>query len=146
MASNMKLAAVGLIGATMISLGGVGIVSAATQGSTAANTNITKNTKNTNVGQSGIPRSVFRTDLLDSTAKALNTTTANVKSAHKNHSLKSLVKNAGLTKKQFALNLKNDLTSDLESQGYSSQQVTIALQQRIIEHFRHEEKLEHHKK
>lgn len=143
MVSNMKLAAVGMIGATMISLGGAGIVSAATQSSTTPKAHVKMNA---DIGTSGIPRSVFRTDLLDSTAKALNTTTANVQSAHKNHTLKSLLKNANLTKKQFALNVKNDLTSDLESQGYSSQQVTIAMQQRMIDRFRHEEKHEHSKK
>ena len=70
-------------------------------------------------------------------AEVLNTTTANVQAAHKNHTLKQLVQNAGLTPKTFGQKVRAQLTSDLESKGYSQDQVTIALQHREIVRLKH---------
>lgn len=85
-----------------------------------------------NIGTSGIPRSVFKQERLDAEAQVLNTTVANVQAAHKNKTFGQLITNANLTKKTFAQKLKAQLTSDLESKGYSQNQITIALQHKII--------------
>jgi SOS response regulatory protein OraA/RecX len=111
----------GLIGAAIVAASSLGVASAA---STTAS--------NTNVGSSGIPRSVFQQERQASVAKVLNTSTANVQAAHKQHTLEQLIKNAGLTDKTFGQKVKAQLTSDLESKGYSQDQVTIALQHKEI--------------
>jgi hypothetical protein len=106
----------------LIAVAGMGIASAATTG---------------NVGSSDIPRTVFKQERLDAVAEVLNTTTANVQAAHKNKTFATLLTNAGLTKKTFAEKVKAELTTDLEAQGYSSDQVTIALQHRAIVRMHH---------
>jgi len=121
------------------SLASTGIIAASAMGVvSAANT---PTTNSGNVGSSGIPRTVFRQERLDAVAQVLNTSTANVQAAHKNKTLSQLISTAGLTRKTFVQKLKAQLTTDLENQGYSQNQVTIALQHRTIVHLRH-----HHKK
>ncbi len=121
--------AISLASAGLIGLSTLGIASAASPTSTS-----------TTIGKSGIPRSTFKQDRLTAVAQVLNTTTANVQAAHKNETFSQLVANAGLTKKTFAQKLKIQITSDLEGQGYSQAQVTIALQHRTIVRLRHHEK------
>jgi hypothetical protein len=122
-----KYIAASLAGAVVISAGAIGVVSAATP-STA---------QNPNVGTSGIQRAVFKQEKLDAVASVLNTTTANVQTARTNKDLKQLIANAGLTKVTFHEKVKATLTTDLESKGYSQDQVTIALQQKTIHRLRH---------
>ena len=110
--------AVGLIGASA-----VGIASAASI--------------HGNVGTSGIPRSVFMEERLDAASQVLNTTTANIQAAHKDKTFSSLLSQANLTKQTYAEKLKAQLTSDLEAKGYSQDQITIALQHKLIRHLRH---------
>ena len=118
--------AISMTTVSLLSVAGMGIASAATN--------------NGNVGTSGIPRSVFKHDRLDAEAQVLNTTTANVLAAHKNKTFSSLLSSAGLTRKTFTQKVKTQLASDLESQGYSQSQVTIALQHRTIVRLHHKEK------
>lgn len=120
------------------SLASTGIIAASAMGVvSAANT---QTHGNGNVGSSGISRTVFRQERLDAAAQVLNTSTANVQAAHKNKTFAQLITSAGLTKKTFVQKLKAQLTTDLENQGYSQNQVTIALQHRTIV------RLHHHKK
>jgi hypothetical protein len=116
----MKLSyiAAGLTSSGIIAVSAMGVASAATNNSSV---------KNPNVGSSGIPQ-------------VLNTTTANIQTAHKDKTFAQLLKNAGLTRKTYRQKLKTQLTTDLENQGYTQDQVTIALQQKTISHLRH-----HHK-
>jgi hypothetical protein len=116
----------------------MGILSIATLGIASAAT-----PTSTTVGTSGIPRSTFKADRLSAAAEVLNTTTANVQAAHKDKTFSGLMTNAGLTKKTFAEKLKTQLTTELEGQGYSQDQVTIALQHRYIARLHHYDK--HHK-
>jgi hypothetical protein len=51
-----------------------------------------------------------------------------------------LLTNAGLTKKTYHQKLKAELTTDLEAKDYSQDQVTIALQHRMIAHMHHNDK------
>jgi hypothetical protein len=121
------------------SLATAGIIAASAMGVvSAANT---QTTNSGNVGSSGIPRTVFKQERLDAVAQVLNTSTANVQAAHKNKTVSQLISNAGLSRKTFVQKLKTQLTTDLENQGYSQNQVTIALQHRTIVGLRH-----HHKK
>lgn len=115
-----------IAGTAVLSLGAVGIASAATP-----------HVKNPNIGTSGIPRSVFKQDRQEAVAQVLGTTTANVKTAHTNKTMKQLIANAGLQRKTFNQKVKAQLTTDLEAQGYTQDQVTIALQQKTIHHLRH---------
>jgi hypothetical protein len=73
-----------LAGATAITFGAIGAVSADTLTSSSGN-----------VGTSGIARSTFKQDKQDAVAEVLNTTTANLKTAHANKDLKQLISNAG---------------------------------------------------
>jgi len=91
----------------------------------------------TNVGTSGIPRTVFQQERLSVVAEVLKTTTVNVQAAHKDKTMGQLISGAGLTKKTFHQQVTAQLTSDLEAKGYSQDQVTIALQHRTIHHLRH---------
>lgn len=118
--NRLKTIGASLALAGVVAAGGVGIASAAGTHS------------NTNVGSSGIPRSVFRQERLDAVAEVLNTSTSNVQTARHDHTLKQLITNAGLTKKTFDQKVKAQLTSDLEAKGYSQSQITIALQHRTI--------------
>jgi hypothetical protein len=120
------------------SLASTGIIAASAMGVvSAANT---QTTNSGNVGSSGIPRTVFRQERLDAVAEVLNTSTANVQAAHKNKTLAQLISNAGLSRKTFVQKVKTQLTTDLENQGYSQNQVTIALQHRTIVRLRHHQK------
>lgn len=122
----MKRLAVIVSGVTasgLLLVSGMGVASAASN--------------NGNIGTSGIPRTVFKQERLDAVAQVLNTTTADVQAAHKNKTFSNLISSAGLTKKTFAQKLKTQLTSDLESKGYSQDQVTIALQHRTIVRLHH---------
>lgn len=124
---KIKYVATALTSAVIISAGSIGVVSAASLSST----------KNTNVGLSGIPRTVFKQEKLNVVAEALNTTPASIKTARSNKNFKQLISNAGLTKKTFTEKVKSELTADLESKGYSQDQITIALQHKTISHLRH---------
>ncbi len=120
------------------SLLGSGIIAATSIGVVAAAPNSTAN-----VGTSGIPRTVFQQEKQDAVAEVLNTTTANVQAARKDHTLKQLISNAGLTPKTFAQKVKTQLTTDLEAKGYSQEQVTIALQHKQIGRLHHKIKAHH---
>lgn len=111
-----------------------GLLTAAGMGIASAATN------NVNIGTSGISRTVFKQERLDAVAQVLHTTAANVQATHKDKTFASLVSNAGLTKKTFAQKVKVQLASDLESKGYSQNQVTIALQHRTIVRLHHKDK------
>lgn len=121
--------------AGVLSLGAFGIVSAATPYSAT-----TPTTKNTTVGKSGIPRTTFMQDRLDAVAQVLHTSTANVQTARKNKTVSQLITSTGLTKKTFGEKVKTQLTTELEGQGYSQDQVIIALQHRAILRLRHHNK------
>jgi hypothetical protein len=116
------------------SLAATGIVAASAIGAVSADST------NGNVGLSDIPRSVFKQERLDAASQVLNTSTANIQAAHKNHSFSDLLSQADLTKTTYRPKLKAQLTSDLESKGYSQDQVTIALQHRHIEKLHHKDK------
>jgi hypothetical protein len=105
-----------LAGATAITFGAIGAVSADTLTSSSGN-----------VGTSGIARSTFKQDKQDAVAEVLNTTTANLKTAHANKDLKQLISNAGLTKQTFIQKVKAEITSELGSQGYTQSQITTAI-------------------
>jgi hypothetical protein len=90
-----------------------------------------------NVGSSGIPKSVFKEERLDAASEVLNTSTANVQAAHQDKTFSKLITSAGLTKKTYKDKLKTQLTTDLESKGYSQDQITIALQRTHIHHLKH---------
>lgn len=113
-----------VVGAGALALGGVGIANAAV-------------THSGNVGTSGIPRATFRQDRLEAAAQVLNTTTANVQAAHKDKTLSTFISSAGLTRQSFAQKVRAAMTSELEGQGYSQQQATIAFQHRTILRLRH---------
>ena len=78
--------------------------------------------------------------LIDAEAKVLNTSTNNILSAHKDKTFGQLVKKSGLDKKKFREEVKTDMTSSLKSQGYSSDQITIASQRLEIHHLKHHKK------
>jgi len=114
------LAGSGVLAATSV----IGIASAASSPKTGT------------VGQSGIPRSVLKQDRLDAEAAVLHTTTAAIEQARSNHSLRYLIVSSGMTAKTFRADVRSQLISELESQGYSKDQVIIALQHRTIGHLR----------
>jgi hypothetical protein len=114
---------------------GVGIIGLATAGIASAAT-----PTNPNIGTSGISRSVFKQDKLEAEAEVLNTATANVTTAHKDKTFATLLSNADLTKATYHQKVKAELTTELGNQGYSQDQITIALQHHTIAHLRH-----HHK-
>ena len=105
-----------------------------------AATGLVSAASNPNVGSSTIPRTVFKQERLDAESQVLNTSTSSIQTAHKDKTMKTLITNAGLTKKTYAEKLKTQLTTDLEAKGYSSDQVTIALQHKTIHRLRHEKK------
>lgn len=118
-----------ILSAAVIAGGTVGLVSAATPSSASGN-----------IGTSGISRTTFRQEKLDAEATVLGTTTANVQSARKDKTLEKLISNAGLTRATFRAKVKAQLTADLLGLGYSQDQITIALQHRVIVRLHH-----HHK-
>jgi hypothetical protein len=124
---KIKYMATSLAAVAMVSVGTIGVVSAATPSAV----------KNPNVGSSDIPKAAFKEERLDAVAEVLNTTTANVQTARSNKDMKQLISSAGLTRKTFSEKVKAELTTDLESKGYSQDQITIALQQKMIHHLRH---------
>jgi hypothetical protein len=124
---KLKYIAVSLVSAGILSVGALGIASAATPSSTT-------------IGTSGIPRTTLKQDHLTATAQVLNTTTANVQASRKDKTFSQLVTSAGLTRKTLAEKVKVQLTSELEGQGYSQNQITIALQHHKIARLRHHNK------
>lgn len=126
---NLKYAALSAASLGVMSLGGVGVASAASHTASA-------HVKG-NIGLSGIPRVVFRQEKLAATAQVLNTTTANVQSARKAKTFAQMVSKDGLTKKAFTKKYKAQLTIDLEAKGYSSSQVTTALKHRRLAKLHH---------
>ncbi len=122
----------------ILSLATVGAISVGTIGIASAATN--HSSSNGDIGSSGIPRTVFKQEQLDAASEVLNTGISNIENAHKDKGFVKLISNAGLTKKSYRQKLKSQLTTDLESKGYSQDQITIALQQKLINHLRH-----HHK-
>ena len=125
--SKLKLFIISVAGLGVISAGAFGIAAAATNGSS----------NKLDIGGSGISISTFRQDKLQAAATVLNTTTANIQTALKNHTLKQLIQNASLTRKSFLEKVRAELTTELEKQGYSQDQVIIALQNRQIIRLRH---------
>lgn len=109
---------------------GIGIIAASAFGIASAST--TNNSNNSDIGSSGIPRTTFRSDRLEAAAAVLNTSSANILAAHKDKTLKQLIKNAGFTPKTFSQKVKAQLVSELEGQGFTQDQVTIALQHQEI--------------
>ncbi|MEO8105607.1 MAG: hypothetical protein ABI602_04720 [Candidatus Saccharibacteria bacterium] len=126
---KMRYATASLLSAVLFSAGSLGVVSAATTHNTSGN-----------VGTSTIPRTVYRQDKLAAEAAVLNTTTVNIQSAHTNKDLKKLLANAGLSRQTFNEQLKIKLTTELEAQGYDQAQISIAQQQKTINHLRHHNK------
>ena len=124
-----------IIGSTVAS---VGVLVAGTAGVVGATSSTAS--KNPNVGQSGIPKTVYKTERLASEASVLHTTSDKITASHKDHSMKTLVSAAGLTSKTYHQQVKAALTSDLEGKGYSAQQVTIAMQRKQINHLKHHDK------
>jgi hypothetical protein len=120
-----------------ISLTGIGIVGACAIGAVSADST---SSSNANVGSSGIPRSVFKQEKLAAASEVLDTTSVNIQNAHKDKTFSTLLTNAGLTKKTYHQKLKAELTTDLEAKDYSQDQVTIALQHRMIAHMHHNDK------
>jgi uncharacterized membrane protein YqiK len=116
-----------LAGTAAITLGAIGAVSADTP-----------NNSSGNIGNSGILRTTFRQDRLNAVAQVLNTTTANIKTAHSNKDLEQLISNSGLTRKTFREKVKSNVTSELKAQGYTQSQITAA--------FQHKHHFNHHKK
>ena len=135
-----SLVTLSVVGAT-----GIGVASAATT-KTSSTDSMQTTAKNMtgNVGSSTIPRSVFQQARLDAEAQVLNTTTANIQAAHKNHSFKQLLQQANLTPKTFGQKVKAQITSELEAKGYSQDEITIALERKQIVRLHH--KLHHAKK
>lgn len=122
----------------------VGVVSASTISSPttiklASTTKPVKSVgKSKNIGQSGIPRSVFRNDRLNAMASVLNTSVSNVQSAMKSKTLKTLISSNHLTPAEFRKNVKGDMKTSLTSQGYSTDQIIIASKQIQINHLHRE--------
>lgn len=125
-----------LIAAATI-VAGVGVVTPLSLGVAHA---ATTSTQKTNVGSSGIPRSVFKQARLDAAATVLNTSTSAVQTAHQQKTLGQLVTQAGLTKKTFVQKVRAQLETDLQAKGYSQDQITIALQHRDIVRLHHRAK------
>jgi hypothetical protein len=121
--------AISLASAAILSLSSLGAAFAATPPM-----------KSTTIGTSGISRTTFKQDRLEAVAQVLNTSTTAVQTAHKDKTFAQLIADADLTKKTFAQKVKAELTSELEAQGYSQDQVTIAMQHRTIQHLRHNHK------
>jgi hypothetical protein len=124
--------------AGVTTLVGSGIVAASAL--SIANADAASTGANVDIGTSSITRTVFRNDRLEAEAQVLNTTTANVQAAHKDKTFARLLTNAGLTKQTFHEKVKVQLTTDLENQGYSANQVAIALQHRMIVGMHHHKK------
>jgi hypothetical protein len=120
-----------IVASGFIAMSVISVASAATPTSTSTGSTI---------GTSGISRTTFRQERLDAVAQVLNTSMTNVQTAHKDKTMKQLISSAGLTKTTFREKVKAQLTTDLEGQGYSQDQITIALQQRTIHRMRHHDK------
>ncbi len=131
--NNIRYIALGLAVTAAIGVGSMGVANAATPVSTSSHSSM--------VGSSGIPRKIFNHDRLSAIAKVLNTSTVSVKTAQRDKTFSQLLTKEGLTKNIFSKKLKTQLTSNLESQGYSQNQVKIALQHRMIVHLRHKDKM-----
>jgi hypothetical protein len=127
--SRLKVKALSIISILAISASFYGVTSA----------DSTTNTS-TEVGSSGIPRNVFRTDHIEAQADVLNISTTTVETAHKDRDFKKLISESGMTVKVYHQKVKTELSNEFVGQGYSQDQVTIALQHRQIERLRHEHK------
>jgi hypothetical protein len=125
---RLSIIASSLAGLSILAVSGMGIVSAAT------------NKTSLDIGPSGIPRTAFRQDRLDAESQVLNTTTTAVQTARKDKTLGQLISSAGLSKKTYTQKVRAQLISDLEAQGYSKDQVIIALQHRTIVELHHKDK------
>jgi len=122
---------IGISGSAFLMAGAVGIVRAATMDPTTKD-----------VGSSGIALSDFKQDKIEAMAKVLNKSDSQIISAMKNKTLSSLIKTSKLSHKVFTSEVKTDLITDLENDGYSHDQIIIAMQQKTIDHLRKEV---HHK-
>lgn len=117
------------------SLSGAALISAGSISGVSADTPNTNN----NVGNSSIPNTVFRQEVLSAAATVLNTTPTNVREAQKSHSLDNLISQSGLTKKTYRQELQDQLSLDLEKLGYSQKVIDSALQKNndgLIRHIR----------
>lgn len=135
--SKMKYLIVSAAGVVSIGAGAVGVVHATTNTQAKANSNKT-------IGSSGIVRSVMKQDRLTAEANVLNVTTASLQVPHRGKIIKQQLTTNHLTRKEFNQEVKAKLLTELQAQGYSSDQVTIATQARTIGHLKH--KLHHDKK
>lgn len=126
MKKQIKVMTIGLASSSVIAASAIGIVSA--------------DTKNGNVGTSGIPRGIFKQERLAAASEVLHTSTANIQAAHKYKTFKQLISQAGLTQQTYREKLRTQLVADLESKGYSQDQITIALQHKQIVRLHHKEK------
>lgn len=77
---------------------------------------------------SSIAQSVIRADRLDTMAKVLNMTTAQVQAHLKAHDLKQVLASKGLSMQASRQSVLAQLKSELQAQGYSQTQIDSALQ------------------
>ncbi len=118
---------VGFVGAAILISGTVGIVMAAVI-----------SPKLPDIGSSQIPKTVYRQEKIAAEAQVLKTSVLNVQNAVKNKTLKQLVTSEKLTSKQFRREVNSAFTADLQSRGYSQDQIIIAKQHKQIERLKKE--------
>ena len=128
---SIKYLAISALGATILSAGTVGVVSAA---------HVSGHAKHSNP-----VISAMKQDRQSAAASILHTSTANIKTARKDKDLSKLIASAGLTKKEFNKDLRQQVLKDLEAKGYTKDQVIIAVQRMQLNHYRREDRLEHKK-
>jgi len=120
---------IGIMAGAFLIAGTVGVVMAAV---------VSPKVKVADVGSSGIPKMVYRQEKLTAEAQVLKTSTTNVQNALKNKTLKQLITSDNLTVKQFREAVNKDFVADLQSRGYSKDQITIANQKHQIERLKKE--------
>lgn len=103
----------------LISMAALGVVATSTVGVVSAAT--------PTIGSSGIPITTFRQDKISSVASVLKISPASVKSDRKDKTLRTVIKNSGLTLKEFRKEVKAQFISTLESQGYTKSQIISAI-------------------
>ena len=132
--TKIRYMAISALGATLLSAGSLGVVGATSVSGNSSNGNSKPHSS------LGLP---IRHQRLLIVSEVLNTSTNNVISARKSKTLDQLISKAGLTRKEFNTEVRNKLISDLESNGYSKDQIIIALQRQRLNHYRREDRREH---
>lgn len=128
---SIRYMAISAIGATLLSAGAIGVAGATSvQGSSSTKPDKT------------LVRSI-KQDRLLAASEVLHTTATNIKSDRKAKTLDKLIVSSGLTKKEFNTQVRGIVMKDLESKGYSKDQIIIALQRMRLNHYRREDRLEH---